>query len=130
MKRSIAVSLLLFAAFFLMAGTAFAQADFAVGKADEFISALEKGDYTKAYNMVDSNLGFNTTPDKWKASWSKLTSQAGNFVEFRKSETSQGNGYTLVTQVCKFEKGLVDLLVAVNDKGQIAGFQFKNHKAS
>lgn len=130
MKRSIAISLLLSALFLLGAGTVFAQADFAVGKANDFISALEKGDYTKAYNMVDSNLGFSTTPEKWKGVWTQLTGKAGGFVEFRKNETQPGSGYMLVVQVCKFEKGLVDIHVAVNDKGQIAGFKIKDHKAS
>jgi len=107
-----------------------AQADFAVGKANDFISSLNRGDYQKAYTMVDSGLGFQTNPERWKAIWSQLTGKAGGFVEFRKNEVSSKDGYSVVTQVCKFEKGLVDLLVAVNNQGQIAGFQIKDHKAA
>jgi len=107
-----------------------AQADFAVGKANDFISTLNRGDYQKAYAMVDSGLGFQTNPERWKGIWTQLTGKAGGFVEFRKNEVSNKDGYSIVTQVCKFEKGLVDLLVAVNNQGQIAGFQIKDHKAA
>jgi hypothetical protein len=107
-----------------------AQADFAAGKASDFITNLSRGDFQKAYQMVDSNLGFQTTPEKWKATWNSLTGKAGSFVEFRKNEVSPKTGYSVVVQVCKFEKGLVDLHVAVNNQGQIAGFAIKDHKAA
>ena len=107
-----------------------AQADFATGKASDFITNLSRGDFQKAYQMVDSNLGFQTTPEKWKTTWNTLTGKAGSFVEFRKNEVSPKNGYSVVVQVCKFEKGLVDLHVAVNNQGQIAGFAIKDHKAA
>lgn len=109
---------------------AFAQADFAVGKANDFISNLNRGDYQKAYAMVDSGLGFQTTPERWKGIWVQLTGKAGSFVEFRKHEVQGKDGYSIVVQVCKFEKGLVDLHVAVNNQGQIAGFQIKDHKTA
>ena len=108
---------------------AFAQADFVVGKADDFITLLNKGDYQKAYSQLDSNLGFQVTPDKLKSVWSQLTTKAGNFVEFKKSDVQPKDGFSLVVQVCKFEKGLVDLHIAVNNQGQIAGLTIKDHKA-
>ncbi len=107
----------------------FAQADFVVGKADDFIAMLNKGDYQKAYSQLDSNLGFQVSPDKLKSVWTSLTNKAGNFVEFKKSDVQPKNGFSLVVQVCKFEKGLVDLHVAVNNQGQIAGLTIKDHKA-
>ncbi len=109
--------------------TAFAQADFVVGKADDFITLMNKGDYQKAYAQLDSNLGFQVTPDKLKSIWSQLTTKAGNFVEFKKSDVQPKDGFSIVVQVCKFEKGLVDLHVAVNNQGQIAGLTIKDHKA-
>ena len=126
LSRTVAV--LILAA--VVALPALAQADFAVGKANDFISNLNKGDFQKAYSMVDSGLGFQTTPERWKGIWSQLTGKAGNFVEFRKNEVQPKDGYSIVVQVCKFEKGLVDLHVAVNNQGQIAGFQIKDHKAA
>lgn len=129
MKRALCLALTL-TALLLVALPASAQADFAVGKADDFITALSRGDYQKAYGMVDSNLGFNSTVDQWKNTWNSLTGKAGKFVEFRKNEVQPGDGYNIVVQVCKFEKGLVDLHVAVNNQGQIAGFAIKNHKAT
>ncbi len=109
---------------------ALAQADFVVGKADDFIALLNKGDYQKAYLQLDSNLGFQVNPDQLKSTWSKLISKAGNFVEFKKSDVQPKDGFSLVVQVCKFEKGLVDLHVAVNNQGQIAGLSIKDHKAA
>ncbi len=108
---------------------ALAQADFAVGKANDFISALSRGDYQKAYTQLDSTLGFQVSPEKLKSVWSQLTGKAGGFVEFKKSDVTSKEGFSVVVQVCKFEKGLVDLHVAVNNQGQISGFNIKDHKA-
>jgi hypothetical protein len=124
--RFAATSLLVLA----VALPALAQADFVVGKADDFISLLNKGDYQKAYLQLDSNLGFQVNPDKLKSIWSQLTTKAGNFVEFKKSDVQPKDGFSLVVQVCKFEKGLVDLHIAVNNSGQIAGLAIKDHKAA
>lgn len=109
---------------------ALAQADFVVGKADDFISLLNKGDYQKAYLQLDSNLGFQVNAEKLKSVWASLTTKAGNFVEFKKSDVQSKDGFSLVVQVCKFEKGLVDLHIAVNNQGQIAGLTIKDHKAA
>jgi len=109
---------------------ALAQADFIVGRADDFISLLNKGDYQKAYLQLDSNLGFQVNPDKLRSVWTSLTSKAGNFVEFKKSDVQLKDGFSLVVQVCKFEKGLVDLHIAVNNQGQIAGLSIKDHKGA
>lgn len=115
----------------LLAAPVLAQAnDLAVGKAKEFIELLHKGDYNGAYARVDSNLGFKATPDTFKGFWQNLTSKAGAFVEFKQATVDNVNGSTVVTQVVKFEKGHVDLKIALDNNFKVSGLQMANHKAA
>lgn len=106
----------------------FAQ-DPLIAKAQDFVKALSRGDYQKAYLSLSSDLGFKVKPENLEEVWKQLTSKAGNFVDFRDAKSEFKNDYTLVIAVCKFEKGLVDLHIAVNNMGYIAGFQIKDHKS-
>ena len=107
-----------------------AQNDIAVGRAKEFIQLLQKGDYQSAYRKCDSNLGFKTTPEKWQGIWGGLVAKAGNFVEFKDAKVESVSGYTVVTQVIKFDKGHVDVKVALDNSMNVADFGFQNHKAA
>ncbi len=115
----------------LVATGAMAQVnDLAVGKAKEFIGLLQKGDFNGAYGKVDSNLGFKASPDTFKAYWQNLINKAGNFVEYKEASVENKDGVMVVTQVVKFEKGHVDLKVALDNSLKVSGFQYTNHKAS
>ena len=114
----------------LAAAPVLAQAnDMAIGKAKEFITLLEKGDFQGAYQRVDSNLGFKTSPEKWQSIWGNLVAKAGSFVEFKGATVDSVSGYLVVTQVVKFDKGHVDLKVALDNSMRVADFVFQNHKA-
>lgn len=110
---------------------AMAQAnDMAVNKAKEFINLLQKGDYSAAYQKVDSNLGFKATPETFKTYWENLIGKAGAFVEFKDATVDTKDGSIVVTQVAKFAKGHVDLKVALDNSMRVSGFQYTNHKAA
>jgi hypothetical protein len=104
--------------------------DPAINKAREFLSMLQKGDYQGAYGRLDSNLGFQSSPDKLAAAWQGLVSKAGGFVEFKSATMEQQQGYFVVTQVAKFEKGHVDIKIALDGMLRVADMRYFNHKAS
>ena len=104
--------------------------DLAVNKAVEFIKLLQKGDYAGAYQRVDSNLGFKLSPEKLAAVWQGLTAKAGSFQEFKESKVENQSGYMIVTQVVKFEKGHVDIKIALDNSLKVADMRFMNHQAS
>ncbi|HQO19673.1 MAG TPA: DUF3887 domain-containing protein [Acidobacteriota bacterium] len=108
----------------------FAQAPMA-DKAQNFISAMNKGEFQKAYLSLNSDLGFKVTADNLRSWWAQLVSKGGNFVEFRESSSVQKGDLYVVTALCKFEKGLVDVTVAVEaSTGKIAGMEWKGHKGA
>lgn len=110
-------------------GALYAQAnDLVVAKAKEFVTLLQKGDYNGAYQQVDSNLGFKTNPETFKKYWENLTAKAGPLVEVKRSTVENKDGYYVVTSVAKFEKGHVDLKVALDNMLRVSGFQYQNHK--
>lgn len=130
MKRLTANKIVVVAAVALLAaGALMAQSsDPVVSKANQFVTALQKGDYSAAYQLVDSNLGFKITPEKLGSVWQNLVSRAGSLKELKRSTVENKNGYFIVTTVAKFEKGHVDILVALDNMMRVADFQFKNHK--
>ena len=104
--------------------------DPAIGKAKEFISLLQKGDFQAAYGRLDSNLGFQSSPEKLQAAWQGLVAKAGSFVEFKQATMEQSQGYFVVTQVAKFEKGHVDIKIALDTTMRVADMRYFNHKGS
>jgi uncharacterized protein len=105
----------------------FAQ-DPMAGKAQDFISAMNRGDFQKAYLSLSSDLGFKVSADSLRSWWSQLTSKGGKFVEFRESKSQPKGDFILIVSVCKFEKGLVDVTVAIDNMGKVAGMEWKGHK--
>lgn len=103
--------------------------DMAVNKAKEFIGLLQKGDYNSAYQKVDSNLGFKLTPEKLGAIWQNLTTKTGSVQEFKEAKVENVSGYMVVTQVVKFEKGHVDIKIALDNSLRVADMRFVNHEA-
>ena len=100
-------------------------------KAQGFISAMNGGNFQKAYLSLNSDLGFKVTADNLRSWWAGLTSKGGNFVEFRTSSSVQKGDLYIVTTLCKFEKGLVDVTLAVEaSTGKIAGMEWKGHKGA
>lgn len=104
--------------------------DPAISKAKEFISLLQKGDYQGAYGRLDSNLGFQSSPEKLQAAWQGLVAKAGSFVEFKQATLEQQQGFFVVTQVAKFEKGHVDIKIALDPMLRVADMRYFNHKGS
>jgi hypothetical protein len=104
--------------------------DPAINKAREFLTLLQRGDYQGAYGRLDSNLGFQSSPEKLAATWQGLVSKAGGFIEFKSATMEQQQGYFVVTQVAKFEKGHVDIKVALDGMLRVADMRYFNHKAS
>ena len=103
-----------------------------VEKAQEFIKLLENKQFHKAYLRLDSNLGFKLkSGEKLAGAWNNLVRKAGAFEEFRSQdvEVLNGNGmtYHLVKQLCKFENGLVNIMVALDGRGTVADFKFSNY---
>lgn len=123
---------ILIAGLLLLFGTALMaqSSDPAIAKATEFVNLLQKGDYNAAYQKLDSNLGFKLTPDKLGAWWQKLVSQAGPFVEMKHATMEQQAGYFVVTQVVKFQKGHIDIKVALDNMMRVADIGFYNHKGT
>lgn len=103
--------------------------DMAINKAKEFISLLNKGDFETAYGRVDSNLGFKISADKLGSVWRNLVAKAGPFQEFKEAKVDSVSGYLVVTQVVKFEKGHVDIKVALDNSMRVADFRFMNHES-
>ena len=118
----------------LFSVAAISEPDVNVDKAGDFIKLLSKGDFNGAYQKLDGNLGFNLKAEKLAEVWKGLTAKAGNFVEIQESkvESVQNSGleYKVVTNVCKFEKGLMDIKVAIDPMGRVADFKYSNHKGS
>jgi len=106
----------------------FAQ-DPMAAKAQDFISAMNSGNFQKAYLLLNSDLGFKVSADNLRSWWGQLVSKGGNFVEFRESKSVPKGDVYVVTALCKFEKGLVDVTIAVEaNTGKVAGLEWKGHK--
>ena len=97
-------------------------------KAQDFITAMNNGDFQKAYLALNSDLGFKVKAADLQGWWSQLTSKAGKFLEFSSSKAESKDNTTIIVVLCKFEKGPVDVTVAVDNMGKVAGMGWKGRK--
>ncbi|MEJ2366774.1 MAG: DUF3887 domain-containing protein [Acidobacteriota bacterium] len=105
-----------------------AEAPAAVTQAKDFIQNMNKGNFQSAHAELASDLSQKVGADKLQNAWDHLIQKAGSFVDFHDHKVDQKGAYTIVTQVCQFKKGAVDILVAVDNSGKVADFRYQNHK--
>jgi len=86
--------------------------------AKDFVSLLEKRDFSKATTYFDHAMKEALSSDQLNKIWLDLNIKAGNFE--KQIEIKRENNKVFVT--CKFEKGMLDLKVVFNDLNQISGF--------
>lgn len=92
--------------------------------AKEFITLLEKGDFSKAVENFDSTMIKVMPEDKLKEVWNSIVTQLGSFKRQGKTRTEKVMDYDIVYVTCVFQSVALDAKVVFNRKKQISGLFF------
>lgn len=101
--------------------TAAAPATGPTAVATELVTALSSGDTSAASKNFDSTMRAALTPDKLGQVWPGVVAQLGAFKGQAGTRTEKAGSDDVVFVTCEFERGKVDLQVAVNGAGQVSG---------
>lgn len=100
-----------------------------VAPARTFIELLILGDFPGAASRFDEKMRAALPPEKLAATWNALLAQAGAFKQQVGARKEERGGYTVIIITCQFEKAAVDVQVAFDAQGRIAGLFFAPAKS-
>jgi len=92
-----------------------------ISMANQFVKALEKGDYQAAVKNFDETMSKAAPPEKMKQIWETVISQVGELHQQTRIRTESTPKYDIVYITCEFEKATLDIKVVFNKKKKIAG---------
>lgn len=93
-------------------------------RAKAIVSDLAARNFDKIEAQFDSTMSSVLPADKLTASWDQLISQVGKFKEITATRQQEVQGYHVVFVTCEFEKHPLDVKLAMNAQGQVAGLFF------
>jgi hypothetical protein len=124
--RAFLAVLAVFAAVLFSAGAARGQETNRYTKvANQLMQLINAGDYAGIQAKFNQDMGAALPLDKSSAFFRSLTQHAGKIQKLGKPQSVGG---TMVFPA-KFEKGVFDMQLALDGRGQIAGLVFKPHRA-
>ncbi len=92
-----------------------------ITKAEDMLSALEKGDYEAAVKDFDAAMAKAAPPEKMKQVWEAVNKQLGGLKNEKGIRTETGAQYDVVFITLEFDKSTIDMKVVFNKEKQIAG---------
>jgi dienelactone hydrolase len=95
-----------------------------IAAAQEFVDLLVKGDYAAAEEKLDDTMKAAAPASKLEELWDSLQKQVGTFQQQTGVHTDRAQGYDLVFVTCQFEQTLLDVRVALDASGLVAGLSF------
>lgn len=89
-----------------------------------FVALLAKGDFAGAVAQFDANMKRALPESKLRETWNALISQIGKFKRAGSTRTDTAAGYRIVFVTCEFENSKIDVKIAFDQSGQVAGLFF------
>ncbi|HEY3416201.1 MAG TPA: DUF3887 domain-containing protein, partial [Armatimonadota bacterium] len=94
-------------------------------KAVEVIRLLVEGNYGGACGTFDETMTGALPEAKMKEVWEQLIAQMGAFQGISAVQSSELGDLRVFILTCPFERAAIDLRVAINPKGQVAGLNYQ-----
>lgn len=88
------------------------------------VARFEKEDFEGANGTFDPTMKSALPADKLAATWRGLVKGVGALGACKEAKTSQAGAYTVVLLTCAFERASIDVKVALDAEGRVAGLFF------
>ncbi|HJX27094.1 MAG TPA: DUF3887 domain-containing protein, partial [Thermoanaerobaculia bacterium] len=99
-------------------------ADDLTARATALLEAMVRGDFAGATRHFDATMKKELPPEKLQEIWKGLIGQAGPFQRQAGTRTQTQGPHRLVFVTTEFEKIRLDMQVAFDAQGQVAGLFF------
>ena len=121
MKRLALTALLAMVATGALSNVARGQSNSATALAAATVDRLAKGEFGAIVASFDEKMRNALPEDKLRAAWAAAEDQIGGFRKPLSARSGTRGDMQLVAVRCEFERGLADVLLSIDPKGQIAG---------
>lgn len=99
-------------------------------QARAFVAALAKGDFEAASKDFDDTVKKALPKDKLQDLWKILQEQVGEFESQGRARSEKQDDYEIIYITCEFKKNALDIRLAFNKQGKIAGLTFRPAESS
>lgn len=124
--RVIILSLLVFSVASLASAqqqAASPESDFS-SRSQAVIKELTAHQFDKVFAQFDTTMASAISADKLSQVWDQVLSQAGAFQKIESTQVIDQGGYHVVTTTCAFANAPVNVIIAFDAAGRIAGLRF------
>ncbi|OGC92722.1 MAG: hypothetical protein A2W25_06910 [candidate division Zixibacteria bacterium RBG_16_53_22] len=101
-----------------------AQADDLASRAAQIVTQLSKHDFAAAEADFDSTMKAALAGEKLSEAWNGLQGQVGQYKGQKSTRAEEYAGYRLIVVTAEFEKADIDIRVAFDAAGRVAGLTF------
>ena len=98
-----------------------AQADDLASRAAQIVTQLSKHDFAAAEADFDSTMKAALAGEKLSEAWNGLQGQVGQYKGQKSTRAEEYAGYRLIVVTAEFEKADIDIRVAFDAAGRVAG---------
>ena len=92
--------------------------------ARELAEKLKKGEFEAVYQSFNQVMAQALPLEKLKEIWTQVTSQVGELKGITKTRVAEEGGYKVVYVTCEFAQTSLDLKIAFDSEGKVAGLFF------
>lgn len=89
---------------------------------DSFLAAIQKDQYSEAYDYFDQVVKEKISADELEATWKSITDINGSFEQYNFNCSEYTDPYSVLYFSCKFERQTIDLKLVFDDQDSIVGF--------
>lgn|GEM_PF-2543110 len=86
---------------------------------------LKQGDFEAVHKSFNEVMAKALPVDRIKEVWAQVTSQVGDFKRITKTRLTEEAGYKVVYVTCEFAQTSLDLKLAFDKEGKVAGLFFR-----
>jgi uncharacterized protein len=99
--------------------------------AKQIILEIAAGEFTRVEQRFTPQMSVALPAGRLAAAWASVLEQAGSFDSVVSTTTAgKVQNFDVIVVVCKFQKGLVDVQMALADDGRLGGIHMGPHKQS
>ncbi len=93
-------------------------------RASEVVANLAARQFDKVFAQFDATMAAGIPADKLAQIWDQVLAQSGAFQKINSSQVIEQSAYHVATVTCAFEKTSLNIILAFDDSGHIAGLHF------
>lgn len=100
----------------------------AVTAAKRLVQQIAEGQFGLVEAQYNAQMSAALPAGRLAAAWASILEQMGSFDSIGEARSSRVQIYDVVVVACKFQKGLIDAVVAFGPDGKLASLRFRPHQ--